>query len=65
MMVPGIAYFIPGWDPVWVKILPSYPIIQGFRECIVSGGDAVYVMLCKRRVPGYRMFIVCHHKCAF
>ena len=42
LMVPGIAYFIPGWDPVWVKIIPTYPMLQGFKEIILSNGEFTY-----------------------
>ena len=42
LMVPGIAYFIPGWDPFWVKIIPTYPILQGFKEIILPKGDNAY-----------------------
>jgi len=45
LMVPGIAYFIPGWDPVWVKIIPTYPMLQGFKEIILPNGDIVYPLL--------------------
>jgi hypothetical protein len=44
-MVPSIAYFIPGWDPVWIKVLPSYPLLQGFKEVILPGGDIVYPLI--------------------
>ena len=42
LMVPGIAYFIPGWDPFWVKLIPTYPILQGFKEIILPRGDITY-----------------------
>jgi ABC-type polysaccharide/polyol phosphate export permease len=60
MMVPGIAYFIPGWDPTWVRILPSHPIIQGFKECIMGGGDTVYVMLASAGflIVGWLLFVI-------
>ncbi len=45
LMVPCIAYFIPGWDPVWVKIIPTYPMLQGFKEIILSNGDIVYPLI--------------------
>jgi len=41
-MVPGIAYFIPGWDPFWVRLIPTYPILQAFREIILPAGDIAY-----------------------
>jgi ABC-2 type transport system permease protein len=45
LMVPGIAYFIPGWDPFWVKIIPTYPILQGFKEIILPEGYIAYPLL--------------------
>ena len=45
LMLPNIAYFIPFWDPVWIKIIPSYPMIQGFKEIISPQGDADYVLI--------------------
>lgn len=42
LMVPGIAYFIPGWDPLWVKLIPTYPILQAFKEIILPSGDIAY-----------------------
>ncbi len=45
LMVPGIAYFIPGWDPFWVKIIPTYPMLQGFKEIILPNGDILYPLL--------------------
>lgn len=44
MLLPNIAYFIPSWEPVWIKILPTYPLIQGFKECILENGDTSYVL---------------------
>ena len=45
MMLPSIAYFIPSWDPLWVRFLPSYPIIGAFKECILAEGSAGYVLI--------------------
>jgi len=42
MMVPTIAYFIPGWDPFWIKIIPAYPLLQGFKEIILPNGSIAY-----------------------
>lgn len=44
MILPVISYFLPGWNPLWVKLLPAYPIIQGFREVITPNGSAVYAL---------------------
>ncbi len=45
MMVPMIAYFLPGWNPVWVNFIPSDPLIKAFKEILMTGGDAVYALL--------------------
>jgi hypothetical protein len=45
VMIPAIAYFIPSWEPFWIRLLPTYYIIQGFRESIVRGGDWAFVLL--------------------
>jgi hypothetical protein len=45
MIIPSISYFLPSWNPSWVKFLPSYPMIQSFKEIIIENGDANYVLL--------------------
>ncbi|MEN8906115.1 MAG: ABC transporter permease [Clostridiales bacterium] len=44
-MLPAIAYFIPSWDPLWVKFIPIHYLIQGFKETMLVNGDNGYVML--------------------
>jgi len=44
-MVPAIAYFIPGWDPFWIKLIPTYPLMQGFKEIILPKGDIAYPLI--------------------
>lgn len=44
LMLPTLAYFAPGWDPLWLKFVPSYYIIFGFKEIIIQG-DMCFVML--------------------
>ncbi len=45
MMLPNIAYFIPSWEPIWIKVIPTYPLIQGFKETIIENGDMNYVLM--------------------
>jgi len=45
LMVPAIAYFIPGWNPFWIKLIPTYPLMQGFKEIILPEGDITYPLL--------------------
>lgn len=42
--LPIIAYFIPSWDPLWIKFFPSYYIVYGFKEIIIQNGDIAYVL---------------------
>lgn len=45
MIMPNISYFAPSWDPAWVKIIPSYVMLQSFKEIISVGGNMIYVMV--------------------
>lgn len=42
-MLPAIGYFIPSWEPTWLKLIPSHYLINGFKEIIISKGDMGYV----------------------
>ncbi len=44
MMLPAFSYYIPSWDPMWMKFVPSYYIIYGFKE-VFTKGDTPYVLL--------------------
>ena len=44
MMLPNIAYFIPTWDPVWMQYIPTYAILEGFKEILLPGGNFAYVL---------------------
>lgn len=44
MVIPNIAYFIPSWEPSWIKIIPTYYMLESFKEIILADGDMVYVL---------------------
>ena len=44
MMLPAFAYYIPSWDPLWLKFVPSYYMLYGFREIFIKG-DTPFVLL--------------------
>ena len=44
MMLPAFSYYIPSWDPIWMKFIPSYYIIYGFKEIFIKG-DTSYILL--------------------
>lgn len=44
LMLPALAYFMPSWNPLWLKFVPSYYIVFGFKEIFLQG-DMGFVML--------------------
>ncbi|HZK09891.1 MAG TPA: ABC transporter permease [Clostridia bacterium] len=44
MIIPNVAYFMPSWNPSWVKIIPTYPMLEGFRSIILGNGDTIYIL---------------------
>ncbi|MFC1917875.1 ABC transporter permease [Chloroflexota bacterium] len=43
LLVPGFSYYIPSFDPLWLRFFPSYSMLQGFKEILLNG-DAGYVL---------------------
>ena len=44
LMVPAFSYFIPSFDPLWLRFFPSHPMLQGFKEILLNG-DIGYVLI--------------------
>ncbi|MFC1900777.1 ABC transporter permease [Chloroflexota bacterium] len=44
LIVPGFSYYIPSFDPLWLRFFPTYPLLQGFKEILLNG-DAGYVLI--------------------
>jgi len=44
LLLPNIAYFIPTWNPGWIQYIPTYAMLQGFKEILLPDGDMAYVM---------------------
>lgn len=64
MIMPNISYFTPSWDPNWVKIIPSYVMLQSFKEIISVNGNMSYVMLASLgfAVLGMDIFILANYR---
>lgn len=45
MMLPALSYYIPSFDPMWIRYLPTYPLLQAFKEIIMVNGDTGYVWM--------------------
>jgi hypothetical protein len=43
LMIPAFSYYIPSFDPLWLRFFPTYPILQGFKEILLNG-DPGYVL---------------------
>lgn len=44
MIVPNIAYFLPSWNPSWVKVIPTAPMLEGFKSVLLGNGDYMYIL---------------------
>ncbi|MFC1911566.1 ABC transporter permease [Chloroflexota bacterium] len=44
LLLPAFSYYIPSFDPLWLRFFPSYPLLQGFKEILLNG-DAGYVLI--------------------
>ncbi|MHA6261451.1 ABC transporter permease [Sporosarcina sp. CAU 1771] len=44
MILPNIAYFLPSWNPGFVKLIPTYPMLEGFKSVLLGNGDWVYIL---------------------
>ncbi|MFC2013198.1 ABC transporter permease [Chloroflexota bacterium] len=43
LMIPAFSYYIPSFDPLWLRFFPTYPMLQGFKDILLNG-DASYVL---------------------
>lgn len=37
--LPAISYFMPGFAPLYIKILPTYPLLFAIREAVFPSGN--------------------------
>ncbi len=44
LMIPALSYYIPSFDPVWLRFFPTYPLLQGFKEIMLESCDVSYVL---------------------
>jgi len=45
LMLPNIAYFIPSWNPAWITYIPTYPMLEGFKEILLTNTNSSFVLL--------------------
>lgn len=39
LSLPAVAYFVPSFSPLWIRWLPTYPMIFGLREAAFPSGN--------------------------
>lgn len=44
MILPNVAYFLPSWNPAYVKLIPTYPMLEGFKSVLLGNNDWPYVL---------------------
>lgn len=44
MMLPAFSYFIPSFDPLWLRFFPTYPALQAIKETMIPNTDVGYVL---------------------
>jgi len=44
LMLPNIAYFIPTWSPAWIQTIPTYSMLESFKEALLPNGDVNYIL---------------------
>lgn len=44
LMIPVFSYYIGSFDPLWVRVLPTYPLLQGFKDIMIGNPDVAYIL---------------------
>ncbi len=39
LMIPSFSYLIPSFDPVWIRVLPTYPVLQTYKDLLLNSSD--------------------------
>lgn len=45
MVLPVVSYFMPSFNPMWIKAFPSYPMMFAFRELLLVNGNTGYIYI--------------------
>lgn len=45
LILPSMSYVLPSFAPVWIKLMPTYPMLQAVKETLLQSPDTGYVLL--------------------
>ena len=45
LMIPAFSYYIPSFDPVWLRYFPTYILLQSMKEILMVNTDLGYVLM--------------------
>ena len=45
LMLPAMSYIVPSFSPLWMKLMPTYPMLQAVKESILPTPDVSYILL--------------------
>jgi hypothetical protein len=45
LMLPAFSYYISSFDPIWIRFLPTYPLLEGFKGIMKGQADIIYVLI--------------------
>ena len=45
MLLPAFSYYIPSFDPLWLRFFPTYPMLQGMKEVMMVNTNVEYVLI--------------------
>jgi len=45
LMLPALSYILPSFAPLWIKLMPTYPMLQALKETLLPSSDIGYVLI--------------------
>ncbi len=45
LILPAMSYILPSFAPLWIKLMPTYPMLQAVKETLLKTPDVGYVLL--------------------
>jgi ABC-type Na+ efflux pump permease subunit len=45
MMLPAMSSIIPGFAPLWLRLMPTYPMLQAVTQSLLPRPDVWYTLL--------------------